>query len=119
MLVGSDPLSLLALCGQVYYSSDGDQNDLVTGQTSFASTTPTFLLDVPAGTTAIPLLMGTNQAGSVAGGDILVSMEIDRIKRFASGGTAEKAFNARTDVAPVSKCTLYSGATAAAGYGIR
>lgn len=119
LLRQTDPLSALAVDGRCFYSADADQNDLVTGQTSFANTTPSFLLDVPLGTTAIPLFLGLNQAGSVAGGDIFVSMEMDKIKRYASGGTSEKVFNARSDLALASKCALYSNPTAVAGYGIR
>lgn len=119
LMAMTDPLSLLAAQGCKFYSADADQNDLVTGQTSLAATTPTFLLDVPAGTTAYPLFLGLNQAGSVAGGDILFAVEIDKVKRYASGGTAEKVFNARTGSNRVNQCTLYSNPTAVAGYGIR
>ncbi len=38
----------LAIEGRFFYASDADQNDYVTGQTSFANTTPTFLLENPA-----------------------------------------------------------------------
>lgn len=109
----------LGLEGRIFYSSDADQNDYVTGQTSFANTTPTFLLRVPSGTTAIPLAVRLRQAGTVAGGQIDVIIEIDNADRYSSGGTSETVLSSRTDNPVTNNCTLYSGATAAAGYGVR
>lgn len=109
----------LALEGRVFYASDADQNDLVTGQTSFAATTPSFLLRVPSGTTAIPLMVDLGQTGSVAGGAVDVIIEIDDADRYSSGGTAETILSARTDQPITPACSLYSGATASAGYGVR
>ena len=104
----------LTLAGCLFVASDADENDLVTGQTSYAATTPTWLLDVPKGTTAIPLYVNLAQGGSVAGGDVNIHISIDNVARFTSG-TAEKAFNFRRKT---PKCGLYSTVTAAAGYGI-
>lgn len=104
----------LAQEGRVYIATDGDANDTVTGQTSFADTTPTFLLAVPAGTTCELLSMVLQQTGTVAGGVIDVNMAVDSSSiAYASGGTAEASFCARTD-APngAALCTLYSTATA-------
>lgn len=101
--------------GKVWVAGDADQNDVVTGQTSFAATTPTFMIDVPSGITCVPLFVDLMQTGTVAGGDIELLFEIDRIKRYSSGGTAEKAFNPQFKTA---KCVLYSGATALTGYGM-
>lgn len=108
--------------GKVFISSDADQNDLVLGQTSFANTTPTFLLHVPANVIAVPLSVSLGQAGTVAGGDISVHIEIDEVTRWSTGGTAEKVF--RPYVFPhegpsISQCTLYTNPTAVAGYGIK
>jgi len=115
-ILTADYLWNLTQQGKVFIASDADQNDLVTGQTSFADTTPTFLLDVPAGTTAVPLFLNLSQTGTVAGGAIDVIIEIDRVKRYSSGGTSEKVFSpsARTGA-----CKLYTGATALTGYGVR
>lgn len=114
-----DILSALAMEGRAFYASDNDQNDVVTGQTSFANTTPTFLLDVPSGTTAIPILVALTQSGSVAGGDIDVIMEIDNADRYASSGTSETVLCARTSGGRSNLCTLYSNPTAESGYGVR
>lgn len=118
--LGSDFLTYLAADGRIFYASDADQNDLVTGQTSFANTTPTFVLEVPTGTTAIPLMVRLSQTGTVAGGAIDVIMELDNAARYSSGGTTETVLAAKTGGNTQSNnCTLYSGATAAAGYGVR
>jgi hypothetical protein len=121
-----DYISALTAEGYGFYVSDADQNDLVTGQTSFADTTPTFQIAVSAGGayTVIPLEIGLNQSGSVAGGAIDILVEIDNAVRYASGGTAETAFNMRTDGggpfghALPSGVAFRSNPTAASGYGI-
>jgi hypothetical protein len=110
-------MEYLAFQGRLFISSDADENDRVTGQTSFAATTPTWLLDVPLGTTAIPLFVNLTQAGSVAGGDVGIQISIDKIDRYDTGGTSEKVYNPLTT--PTNLCTLYSGPTALAGYGIK
>lgn len=109
--------------GRGFYATDADQNDLVTGQTSFADTTPTFSLRVPSGTVAIPILISLGQTGSVAGGDVSVIMEIAKVDRYASSGTSELVRNSRTTGTVTNACSLYStptitatGATLPFGY---
>ena len=116
-----DVAAWLAAEGRVFYASDADQNDLVTGQTSYADTTPSFSLRVPAGTVAIPLLMSLGQTGTVAGDTISVIVEIDNADRYSSGGASETIFNSRTGGAglPTPQCTLFSTPTVVTGYGIR
>ena len=114
-----DVAALLTLEGRRYIASDADQNDLVTGQTSFANTTPTFLLSVPTGFTAIPLGISLGQGGTVGGDTITVIGEYDAVKdAYASGGTAELAYNMKKGAEP-ARSTLYSNPTATAGYGVR
>lgn len=107
-----------ALAGRIFVSSDADENDRVTGQTSFAATTPTFLLQVPAGTTAIPLFVNLTQAGTVAGGDVGINISIDKVDRYSSSGNSEKVFASRLSQR-TNACTLWSGPTASAGYGVK
>lgn len=103
--------------GKVFVAGDADQNDVVTGQTSFANTTPTLMLDVPDGINCIPLFVDLMQTGTVAGGDIELLFEIDRVDRYSSGGTSEKVFSSMMG-GPKNKVACYSGATAVAGYGM-
>ena len=117
---GGDLGLLLASQGRIFTASDADQNDTVTGQTSFVATTPTFLLDIPSGTTVVPLLVSLGQTGTVAGDAISVIIELDNADRYASAGTSETVFNNKTGGGVVTNAaTLYSGATAESGYGIR
>lgn len=111
----------LAAEGRVFYASDADQNDLVTGQTSFANTTPTFLLRNHTTNTVIclPLFISLCQTGSVAGGAIDVIVEIDNTIRWSSGGTVETVLSSRPSLGKTSQCIAYSNPTAASGYGVR
>ncbi len=106
--------------GRIYIATDADANDAVTGQTSFADTTPSFSLEVPSGTTCYPLLVRLGQVGTVAGGAITVNMAISptALSR-ASAGTAEAIYNAKTDVTAAGSCILYSTPTATTGLLIR
>lgn len=116
-----DLLSWLSAEGRVYYAADADQNDTLTGQTSFADTTPTLLVRVPSGTTLIPLMADLAQDGTVAGGTVTVVMEFDNADRYDSGGTSETVLASRTAGGWGGTCpvTVYSNPTAAAGYGVR
>lgn len=116
---GANTVEYLAADGRIFYASDSAANLTVTGQTTFANTTPTFLLDVPTGTTAIPLMVSLNQTGTVAGGAVQVLIEIDNADRYNTGGTSETVLAARTTGGFTNNCSLYSGATANAGYGVR
>lgn len=109
-------LDNLGLQGRLFYASDADENDTVTGATSYAATTPLFVLDVPSGTTCIPLSINLRQAGTVAGGIITTTIAIETAKvRYSSGGTAEtNIISTRTDKPVSPRCTLYSLPTAAA-----
>ena len=114
----------LAALGRVFYAADSTMIETVTGQTSFATTTPTFLIDVPSGQTVIPLMVNLAQTGTVAGGVITFAVEIDNATRYASGGTAEGVLCSRTSGGDLggslpTGVVVYSGATATDAYGIR
>ena len=117
----------LAKEGRIFAAADADQNDAVTGQTSFANTTPTFMLSNPATAVGgspvvcIPFYYQLNQMGSVAGGDIAVDTEIVFPDAYASSGTSEKVRKLRIamqGLQPANKCLLRSTPTATAGYGL-
>ena len=118
----TDPLSAHAMRGRVFYASDADQDDMVTGQTGFVNTTPTFALVNPVGSRVlvIPLMVSLVQAGTVAGGDIDILFEYDNVPTRFTSGTAETIKSTRTGAQfqTTSKATLYSTVTAAAGYGV-
>lgn len=110
--------SRAAAAGRLVVASDADQNDSVLGQTSFANTTPTFEIDVPTGSCAVPLFVRLHQTGTVAGGAIDILIEADDIAARASGGTAETLFYFRNGAGFTSSVVVYSNPTATAGYGI-
>jgi hypothetical protein len=121
--IGQDFAWRLSKEGRIFYASDADQNDFVTGQTSFVNTTPTFLLRNPSNSEriCIPLLFSLNQAGTVGGGVVSVSAEIDNADVYSSGGTVETVLSSRP-VNPVSGgnlCTLVTNPNCSAGYGVR
>ncbi len=111
----------LAFGGRNFIAGDGDQNDRVTGQTSFANTTPTFMFHNPSasGVYLIAPFLHINQTGTVAGGDIAVEVELVTPSAYASSGTSEKVRSANTSrFAQFNGCSLFSNPTATAGYGI-
>lgn len=117
--ISQDVSWVIALRGQIYIASDADQNDRVTGQTSYAATTPTFILHNPSNSAKLcfPFYYHIGQTGSVAGGDIGVDTALRATSAYSSGGTSETVAN--TFIAPPSayslptnSCLLYTGATA-------
>lgn len=91
----ADLMWKLAKAGRIFTAGDADTDDMVTGLAtgSFTSATPTFLLDVPDKTTAIPLVVNMQQGGSVGGGTVFVFITVDDQTRNLSGGTVEKAYS--------------------------
>lgn len=88
-----NPMSVLAVEGRVFDFNTSAINTTVTGTTTLANTSPTWLLDIPDGVTAIPLLASLQQAGTVAGAAVTVIMEKDNADRYTSGGTAMTVYN--------------------------
>ena len=107
-------LDVWAREGRVFVARDGDENDTVLGATSYAATTPTFLLVIPDDTVGIPLSVRLVQVGTVAGDNISVHISADSTNLFSSGGTSETIKSTRTDNTRNSAATFYSAATAAA-----
>ena len=118
-----NPFPVLSARGQVFNASAAAQDTAVTGATSFATTTPTFLLDVPEDTIAIPAYMSLNQSGTVAGAAISVLMETDNADRYTSGGTAATVLNKLTTGGKTALSTLHSATGSAIvatdAYGVR
>lgn len=94
-----DAFGYLAAEGYMYRFSGAALNTTATGPTSFATTTPTFLLHVKAAVqfAVIPAEVRLFQAGSVAGGAVTVLIETDNANRYTSGGTALLSQNVKTN----------------------
>jgi hypothetical protein len=99
--------------GRIFFGSQGTaQNSTFTGQTSFSATTPDLTLEVPAGTTAIPLSLSLVQTGTVAGGLITVILGIQNAAERSSGGTAwTLVTSSRTDKPMTPSCSVYTQPT--------
>lgn len=106
----ADLMWKLAKAGRIFTYGDADTDDMVAGYAtgSFSSATPTFVLDVPAGVTAIPLVSNLQQGGTVAGGTVFLFITIDDTTRVISPGAFEKPFNP-LGTAPQSKLYSTSG----------
>ena len=122
----NNPLSVLAAEGRVFDFNTSAINTTVTGTTTLANTTPTWLLDLPSGVTAIPVLAALQQAGTVAGAAVQVIMEKDNADRYTSGGTAMTIYNdmgnsvpSSGGVSPAMYSRVGSAITATDAYGIQ
>ena len=93
-----DAFGYLASEGMMYRFAGSALNTTATGATSVATTTPTFLMNVTAGTqyAIIPAEARLFQAGTVAGGAVTVLLEMDNADRYTSGGTAMTVQNVKT-----------------------
>lgn len=110
-----------SLRGQRYACCHQTPGTGVTGQTSFAATTPTFLL-YQAGVASRLVLAGMTltQIGAVAGGNIGIALAIDSANRYASGGTAITPAPMLAGGSRAALATFRTGATAsAAGSGTK
>ena len=93
----ADPFGFLAAQGRMYRFHPAALSTTATGATSFATTTPTFMLTIAVATqyAVIPAEARLFQAGTVAGGAITYLMEVDNAARYSSDGTALTASNVR------------------------
>lgn len=112
-LVTPDWYQQLVGDGRVFFASNAAREtaEAIGTVDTFSDTDPALLLDVPTGTTAIPLEIILNQGGTVAGGAITVLITLSDKVRFASDGAAITPKNMRFDAPRSSSCTFYSGST--------
>lgn len=117
---GGDLISALCNDGYVWRTSDADANDVITAQTSFADTSPTLIVEVPANFILIPVEVCFAQAGTVGTGPLTLIVERDNIAKRSASGTSELQVNCNDRFASATKnATVYTGATGTAGYGMR
>lgn len=118
-LYEADYLHTLAREGRIFIASPGvalSTTSTGAAATSFVATTPDFTLEVPTGTTCLPLRIKATQAGTVAGGAITVIMGIQGAIERSSGGTVfANILSSRTDALGVARtCIPYIAPTVAA-----
>jgi hypothetical protein len=114
-IVVPDWATQLALDGRVYNISTSVQEtgDLM-GETGPGSNNvnPSILVDVPSGTTIIPLELGLTPEGTGTSGDWpVVRMSTDDATRYSSGGATITPLNMRKDDPNTSSCSAYHGGT--------
>jgi len=113
-LVTVDLYDQLVSDGRVFIGSNVARETAAamgTASATFDDTDPALLLDVPTGTTAIPLEIIMNQAGTVAGGNTMVLITLSDKLRYTSGGVAIPRQNMRFDEPRTSNCPFYEGTT--------
>ena len=112
-LITPDWMTQLAMEGRVFELSNPTHGTAVAmGGTAYSDTAAAFSIDVPTGTTIVPLEVQLRQGGTVAGGVITALLTVDNKARYSSGGTALTPKNIRTDITTASLTTAYSGGSA-------
>lgn len=113
-VVGIDQYQQWVFDGRVYLLSNIARETAAamgTASASFADTDPAILIDVPSGTTMIPLEILLNQGGTVGGGPVTVLITLEDAIRYVSGGIAIPKQNMRFDEPRTSACAAYEGTT--------
>jgi len=114
----SDLISTLSLMGYCFTSTgtagktDGETGEIAAASQAIDPTEPTFMFDVPSGTTVIPLEVGIDVEAATYDG--VFAIMYDSVNRYNTGGVAAVAArNLRTDSPRASTViNLYSGDTA-------
>ncbi len=109
-----DWMTQLVMDGVVYNISQlvQEAGDLC-GETSPGSdnVNPSILVDVPAGTTMIPLEVTLAPEGTGSSGDWMIRMMKDSVVRHTSGGGENTIINMRGAASGTSSCTAFNGGT--------
>ena len=113
-LITPDWMTQLAVDGRVFNISHQVQEagDLC-GETAPGSDNinPSILVDVPSGTTIIPLEVLVGVEGTGTAGDWLIRINTDDAVKYSSGGAALTPINMAKDDPNTSAVSAYSGST--------
>ena len=114
-IIVPDWVTQLVMDGRVYNISSAVQEagDLL-GETSPGTNNvnPSILVDVPSGTTIIPLELTIMPEGTGTTGDWpIIRMNTDDGTHYSSGGASITPVNARKDDPNTSSCSAYHGGT--------
>jgi len=115
-VVVPDWFTQLALDGRVYNISTSVQEtgDLLGESAGPGSNNvnPSILVDVPTGTTVIPIELTLAPEGTGTTGDwAVIRMSTDDTTRYSSGGASITPINMRKDDPNTSSCSAYHGGT--------
>lgn len=109
-----DPFTQLVADGRVFNTSNAVQEtleDLSETARGSDNVNPALLLDVPSGTTAIPLEIMLDIGVDGTDEDIAITVNTDDDVRYSSGGVAITPVNMRKDDPRSVKCKMYSGSS--------
>jgi hypothetical protein len=113
-LVVPDFFTQLVLDGRVFNASNAVQEtaeDLSETARGTNNVNPALLLDIPTGTTAIPLEVILDIAADGTDEDLAITINTDDAVRYSSGGGAITPINMRKDDPRSSNCTVKSGSS--------
>ena len=109
-----DPFMQMAVDGNVYNVSQAVQETAeLFGETARGSNNvnPSLLLDVPTGTTMVPLEVQITPSGTGTAADYDISIVTDDGTRFSTGGAIITSINMRKDDPKTSTVVTYSAST--------
>lgn len=119
LLAGLDTGYVAANAGRRFFYTHQTPGTLVTGQTSFVATTPTFLLSNTSASRIIVRSISLSQGGTVAGGPISVVVQLNTTDEFSAGGTTVTAANPNegSALSPAAGITFRTNPTATGAAG--
>lgn len=113
-LVVPDWITQLVLDGRVFNASNAIlETAVLFGETARGTDNinPSILVDVPSGTTIIPLEIVISTSGTGTAGDFDVQLCTDDGTRYSSGGAAVTPVNMHKSDPNTSNCSVYQGGT--------
>lgn len=113
-IVIPDWMTQLVMDGVVYNASNAVQETAERISETARGTdnvNPSFLLDVPSGSTVIPLMVMMDFSVPGTSEDMAITLNTDNVVRFSSGGVAITPLNMRSDGPNTASSTFYSGST--------
>lgn len=100
--------SRLLFQGRRFIATHQTQGTTITGQTSFAATTPTFLLRQNATTVRVVIRnIALTTMGTAPGGNVNIAVVVDTANRFSAGGAAVVPQNLNEASATASGITSF------------
>ncbi len=113
-IVMPDPYTQLVADGRVFNASNAVEEtaeDITLASRTGSNVNPSLLLNVPEGTTALPLEVMMDMVTEGSSEDTYLTICTDDASRYTSGGGAITAINMRKDDPRSSNCIFKSGST--------
>ena len=109
-LIMPDPYQQLVADGRVFQASNAAFETGTLGATAFTTggVNPFLNLDIPSGTTVMPLELRLTQDGTVAGNAFDIYVVYENASLLSAAGTAVSVVNMRTDDPNATTCTITS-----------